>query len=647
MREVMSRLYLDEEQCEGCNQCVGACPIPGANIAYLLDGKNKVKIDADRCISCGECLRVCEHEARHYLDDTERFFEDLKAGKDLSVVAAPAIAVNIDDYKKLFGMLKQLGVNWVYDVSFGADITVWAYLRTIENQQIESVIAQPCPPIVNYIEKYQPELIPSLAPVHSPLLCTAVYMKEAKGIKDKIAFLSPCMAKANEIDDANTKGYVSYNITYSKLIDYMKDHNLDYKNYEPQEFDDIGSGLGLVFSRPGGLKENVSYFNQEAWVRQIEGPNHVYEYLPEYKEASQKGRELPLLVDVLNCSYGCNFGTGTVRNTNEKSMTLDDVDRVFNQMKREKTAETTGLLKRKRMDTLHKYFDQNLVLADYTRHYTSKGLSLDLAEPSYDILEDIYQSMQKEDSKSRKINCAACGYNNCDKMATAIYNKVNVPENCIDFNKKTVEHEKEIIENKQKQIQMAEDMEALTHTKLDQAKAVADQLRNILTSVENISSGNEENAGAIERINDEGNSIGQMIDGLNTSISEVDRGIKEFADSSGQIVGIANQTNLLSLNAAIEAARAGEHGRGFAVVAEEVKKLAEASKTLALNTLEGQKSLAETIQVVVDVTEQVLMKVENMNGNIANISASIQEITSNSLEISEAAKVVVETMAMD
>lgn len=643
----MNRLYLDEDQCEGCNQCIGSCPIPGANIAYLLDGKSKVRIDAERCISCGECLRVCEHEARHYKDDTERFFDDLKAGKNLSVVAAPAIAVNIEAYKKLFGMLKHMGVNWVYDVSFGADITVWAYLRTIEKYQVKSVIAQPCPPIVNYIEKYQPELMPSLAPVHSPLLCTAVYMKEVKNIKDSIAFLSPCMAKANEIDDANTKGYVSYNITYSKLMDYMETHHLDYKSYEPSDFDDIGSGLGLVFSRPGGLKENVSYFNQDAWVRQIEGPAHVYDYLPDYKEASHQGRELPLLVDVLNCSYGCNFGTGTIRKTNDTNMTLDDVDRLFNEMKREKAAETTGLLKRKRMDTLHKYFDTNLKLSDYSRTYTAKGLSLELPLPKGDLLEEIYSSLNKEDKKSRVINCATCGYNNCEKMATAIYNEVNVPENCIDYNKKTIEHEKEIIENKQKQIQLAEEMEQLTHSKLDQAKAVADQLRSILASVENISSGNEENAGAIERISDEGNAINQMITSLNTSISEVDVRIKEFANSSGLIVGIANQTNMLSLNAAIEAARAGEHGRGFSVVAEEVKKLADQSKNLALNTMEGQKSLAETIKVVVKVTDQILSKVENMNGNIDNISASIQEITSNSLEISEAAKIVVETMSVD
>ena len=125
-------IYTKEENCVGCNQCIRHCPIFDANIAYMKDGKIKVRINSDSCIHCGKCIEVCEHDARDYIDDTEEFFLDLKKGKKISILAAPSIRANFSNYKKLFGYLQTIGVNSFYDVSFGADITVWAYLKYIK-----------------------------------------------------------------------------------------------------------------------------------------------------------------------------------------------------------------------------------------------------------------------------------------------------------------------------------------------------------------------------------------------------------------------------------------------------------------------------------------------------------------------------------
>ena len=135
----------------------------------------------EKCIVCGNCLEACMHDARDYYDDTNKFFYDLKNGKSISLIVAPSIRTNfIHDYKNLFGYFKNLGVNFIYDTSYGADITTWAYLKYIKERKLTGTISQPCPAVVNYIEKYKPELLEKLAPVHSPMMCTAIYMRKYK-----------------------------------------------------------------------------------------------------------------------------------------------------------------------------------------------------------------------------------------------------------------------------------------------------------------------------------------------------------------------------------------------------------------------------------------------------------------------------------
>ena len=66
-------------------------------------------------------------------------------------------------------------------------------------------------------------------------------------------------------------------------MDYLEAHEINLNGYDEKDFDDLECGLGFLYSRPGGLKENVEARFPGAWVRQIEG-DHIFDYFEDYLE---------------------------------------------------------------------------------------------------------------------------------------------------------------------------------------------------------------------------------------------------------------------------------------------------------------------------------------------------------------------------
>ncbi len=412
------------DKCVGCNACIKNCPAPEANIAFKTDeGRIVTNINGDKCINCGKCVKTCTHGARDYLDDTEAFMSRI-ADEKCIVLVSPAIKTAFPTkWKGILDWFKKKGCI-IFDVSLGADISTWAQIQMIESSKVGNMISQPCAAIVRYIEIYQPKLLMNLAPVHSPVGCSAIYLKKYLRRNNPIAVLSPCIAKKSEISET---GLVDYNVTFKKLVDYFDRNDIKIVPHKAEEltydFEEQQGQLGGIYSRPGGLKDNLLSRNPELNILNSEGVHRVYPeldvyaQLPEYKH--------PQVFDVLSCEYGCNLGPGS-----GSSISMFDARTIMNDVEKEAKSrqKTSGI--RTKDDRLFKKFDEELKVADFMRSYKPLRSS---PLPTNKQLEDAFTSLGKTTRTDRRIDCRSCGYNSCRDMAIAICRKLNIPDNCIMY----------------------------------------------------------------------------------------------------------------------------------------------------------------------------------------------------------------------
>ena len=177
--------------------------------------------------------------------------------------------------------------------------------------------------------------------------------------------------------------------------------------------------------------------------------------------------------------------------------------------------------------------------------------------------------------------------------------------------------------------QMAATTEQLAQASEQQAQAassMAASVEEMSVSITQVSDNSDEVKKAAERSNTiatEGRSVIQVLVNADTtasaSVGTAAGQIRQLSDLSGQISSIvavirdiADQTNLLALNAAIEAARAGEQGRGFAVVADEVRKLAE-------RTTQSTQEIGNMIHQVQTVTGGAVESMEKVVAEMGNL----------------------------
>ncbi len=407
-------------RCRDCYRCLRSCPVKAISMH-----KGQAHVNKERCIACGTCIRECPQQAKAFRYDIDIAQRLIDSGAFVAASLAPSFAAVFSAWqrKRLPSALRALGFRYIGQTSQGAYQVSVQTRKVIERGASMPYIATACPALVNYVEKYKPELVNNLLPVVSPMAAHGRMLKEKLGKEIKVVFIGPCVAKKSEIQRPDIRDAVDCVLTFKELMTWLEQKGINLAGCEESKLDEKPVYAAQLYPLPGGMIKTAGLIDDGLDLKlvHVDGISNVRAILNDVP-----GESTYTLVEPLFCSQGCIDGPGinTTKNLFERRKEVIEYDKeiIFQQS-----------------------IPQGIPDDDFLKTSFQSGQGV-IEEVSEDAIQQVLERTGKGDPQ-QQLNCGACGYDSCREKAIAVVLGFAEPEMCIPYMRRLAEQRTDQIVN--------------------------------------------------------------------------------------------------------------------------------------------------------------------------------------------------------
>jgi iron only hydrogenase large subunit-like protein len=507
MAERKSVLYINDAKCRNSYSCVRVCPVNAIEVKpqrahpYIIPG---------RCIGCGLCYVSCSPHAIEFRDSKADVKALLSSGKKTAALIEPSIASEFDDitdYRKFVGMIRSLGFTYVHEVSFGVDLIAREYALLFSKAEGKYMITANCPAIVKLIEKFHPDMIPNLAPLVSPMIATAMVVKELYGQEVASVQIGPCIDAKDEVLQYQDGRLVESVLTFVELRQLFDEFKIQERLVKQSDFDPPHGNWGALYPLPpgiiqaGGIKRDMV----SSSVITAAGKEDILEAVHDFDKYIDTIKHH---FNLFFC-HGCLLGPAMQMHTERFKRRA-----LVRKYAEKRSAAIDKALWQKNIDKWSKL--------NFTRSF--KNDDHRIPDPPEEAIQEVLKIVGK-DNPNEEVNCGACGYLTCREFASTVAKGLAIPEMCHTFNLRNKQEYIETLRQTNKKLaetkKALKESEELARKEKDMAQSVSDMMNNMLeklpTGVVIVDSGLKilhSNQSFINTIGEDARAIADIIPGL-------------------------------------------------------------------------------------------------------------------------------------